>query len=146
MAFLEKLREKWNMDRGIRLAAALLLNVLFLLLMLSCFTPRFETNDEVLMSKFVDGQMAEKSAYIPFINIVLGFFLKLEYSLLGESLNWYSISQYALMFCGFAAVSWVLLRRFRPLPALSMAAIVLMTVGMNAYLYPSFSKVCALMP
>lgn len=144
MAFLEKLREKWNMDRGIRLAAALLLNVLFLLLMLSCFTPRFETNDEVLMSKFVDGQMAEKSAYIPFINIVLGFFLKLEYSLLGESLNWYSISQYALMFCGFAAVSWVLLRRFRPLPALSMAAIVLMTVGMNAYLYPSFSKVCAL--
>ena len=144
MAFLEKLREKWNRDRGIRLAAALLLNVLFLLLMLSCFTPRFETNDEVLMSKFVDGQMAEKSAYIPFINIVLGFFLKLEYSLLGESLNWYSISQYALMFCSFAAVSWVLLRRFRPLPALSMAAIVLMTVGMNAYLYPSFSKVCAL--
>ena len=144
MAFLEKLREKWNRDRGIRLAAALLLNVLFLLLMLSCFTPRFETNDEVLMSKFVDGQMAEKSAYIPFINIVLGFFLKLEYSLLGESLNWYSISQYAMMFCGFAAVSWVLLRRFRPLPALSMAAIVLMTVGMNAYLYPSFSKVCAL--
>ena len=144
MAFLEKLREKWNMDRGIRLAAALLLNGLFLLLMLSCFTPRFETNDEVLMSKFVDGQMAEKSAYIPFINIVLGFFLKLEYSLLGESLNWYSISQYAMMFCGFAAVSWVLLRRFRPLPALSMAAIVLMTVGMNAYLYPSFSKVCAL--
>ena len=143
MAFLEKLREKWNMDRGIRLAAALLLNGLFLLLMLSCFTPRFETNDEVLMSKFVDGQMAEKSAYIPFINIVLGFFLKLEYSLLGESLNWYSISQYALMFCGFAAVSWVLLRRFRPLPALSMAAVILMTVGVNSYLYPAFSKVSA---
>lgn len=143
MAFLEKLREKWNRDRGIRLAAALLLNVLFLLLMLSCFTPRFETNDEVLMSKFVDGQMAEKSAYIPFINIVLGFFLKLEYSLLGESLNWYSISQYALMFCGFAAVSWVLLRRFRPLPALSMAAVILMTVGVNSYLYPAFSKVSA---
>ena len=143
MAFLEKLREKWNRDRGIRLAAALLLNVLFLLLMLSCFTPRFETNDEVLMSKFVDGQMAEKSAYIPFINIVLGFFLKLEYSLLGESLNWYSISQYALMFCGFAAVSWVLLRRFRPLAAMGMAAVILMTVGVNSYLYPAFSKVSA---
>lgn len=143
MAFLEKLREKWNMDRGIRLAAALLLNVLFLLLMLSCFTPRFETNDEVLMSKFVDGQMAEKSAYIPFINIVLGFFLKLEYSLLGESLNWYSISQYALMFCGFTAMTWVLLRRFRPLAAMGMAAVILMTVGVNSYLYPAFSKVSA---
>lgn len=143
MAFLEKLREKWNRDRGIRLAAALLLNVLFLLLMLSCFTPRFETNDEVLMSKFVDGQMAEKSAYIPFINIVLGFFLKLEYSLLGESLNWYSISQYALMFCGFTAMTWVLLRRFRPLAAMGMAAVILMTVGVNSYLYPAFSKVSA---
>lgn len=143
MAFLEKLREKWNRDRGIRLAAALLLNVLFLLLMLSCFTPRFETNDEVLMSKFVDGQMAEKSAYIPFINIVLGFFLKLEYSLLGESLNWYSISQYALMFCGFTAMTWVLLRRFRPLAAMGMTAVILMTVGVNSYLYPAFSKVSA---
>ncbi len=144
MTFIEKIREKWYRDGKAKLAAALLLNAFFLLIVLSCFTPRFETNDEVLMSKFVDGQMAEKSAYIPFINIVLGFFLKLEYSLLGESLNWYSISQYALMFCAFSAITWVLLRRFRLLPALSMAAIVLMTVGMNAYLYPSFSKVCAL--
>ena len=143
MAFLEKLREKWNRDRGIRLAAALLLNVLFLLLMLSCFTPRFETNDEVLMSKFVDGQMGEKSAYIPFINILLGFFLKMLYTLAGESLNWYSISQYALMFCGFTAMTWVLLRRFRPLAAMGMAAVILMTVGVNSYLYPAFSKVSA---
>lgn len=144
MALCERLEEKWNRDRGLRLAAAVLLNALFLLLMLSCFTPRFETNDEVLMSKFVDGQMAEKSAYIPFINIILGFALKLEYSLLGESLNWYSISQYALMLFGFTAITWVLLRSFRPLPALSMTALILMTTGMNAYLYLSFSKICAL--
>ena len=86
MAFFERLRGKWDRDRGLRLAAALLLNALLLLVMLSCFTPRFETNDEVLMSKFVDGQMAEKSAYIPFINIVLGYILKLEYSPFGECL------------------------------------------------------------
>ena len=143
MAFFERLRGKWDRDRGLRLAAALLLNALFLLVMLSCFTPRFETNDEVLMSKFVDGQMGEKSAYIPFINIVLGFLLKCLYTLAGDNLNWYSISQYALMFLGFSAVTWVLLRRFRPLPALSMTAIILMTVGMNAYMYPAFSKVSA---
>ena len=135
--------EKWNRDGSLRLVAAVLLNAVLLVLLLSCFTPRFETNDEVLMSKFVDGQMAEKSAYIPFINIVLGFFLKLEYSLLGESLNWYSISQYALMFCGFTAMTWVLLRRFRPLAAMGMAAVILMTVGVNSYLYPAFSKVSA---
>lgn len=143
MSFIEKAREKWDRDQGMKLAAALMLNALFLLLMLGCFTPRFETNDEVLMSKFVDGQMAEKSAYVPFINIVLGFFLKTVYTFLGDSLNWYSISQYTLMFCGFAALTWVLLLRFRLLPALSMTAIILMTVGMNAYLYPAFSKVSA---
>ena len=143
MALCERLEEKWSRDRGLRLAAAVLLNALFLLLMLSCFTPRFETNDEVLMSKFVDGQMGEKSAYIPFINILLGFFLKMLYTLAGESLNWYSISQYALMFCGFTAMTWVLLRRFRPLAAMGMAAVILMTVGVNSYLYPAFSKVSA---
>lgn len=135
--------EKWNRDGSLRLAAAVLLNAVLLVLLLSCFTPRFETNDEVLMSKFVDGQMGEKSAYIPFINILLGFFLKMLYTLAGESLNWYSISQYALMFCGFTAMTWVLLRRFRPLAAMGMAAVILMTVGVNSYLYPAFSKVSA---
>lgn len=135
--------EKWNRDGSLRLVAAVLLNAVLLVLLLSCFTPRFETNDEVLMSKFVDGQMGEKSAYIPFINILLGFFLKMLYTLAGESLNWYSISQYALMFCGFTAMTWVLLRRFPPLAAMGMAAVILMTVGVNSYLYPAFSKVSA---
>ena len=135
--------EKWNRDGSLRLVAAVLLNAVLLVLLLSCFTPRFETNDEVLMSKFVDGQMGEKSAYIPFINILLGFFLKMLYTLAGESLNWYSISQYAQMFCGFTAMTWVLLRRFRPLAAMGMAAVILMTVGVNSYLYPAFSKVSA---
>lgn len=143
MSFTNKTREIRNKGKDYKLAAAVLLNILFLVIVLSCFTPRFETNDEVLMSKFVDGQMGEKSAYVPFINIVLGFLLKILYTAAGDSLNWYSLSQYVLMFCGFTAVSWVLLSRFKALPALSMTAIVLMSVGMNAYLYPAFSKVSA---
>lgn len=127
----------------VKLAAALGINLLFLLLVLCCFTPRFETNDELLMSKFVDGQMAEKSAYIPFINIILGFFLKLLYTIGGNGINWYSLSQYALMLAGFTALTWVLLSRFRLLPAAGMTVIILMTVGMNSYIYPAFSKVCA---
>lgn len=135
-------REQWHKDGRLRLAAAFLVNAAVLLALLCCFTPRFETNDDVLMSKFVDGQMAEKSAYIPFINIVLGFFLKLLYTVGGEGLNWYSLSMYALMLSAFTAMTWVLLMRFRPLGAWSMAAAVLMTVGMNSYLYPCFSKTC----
>ncbi|MGM9542051.1 MAG: hypothetical protein ACI3VD_05150 [Candidatus Limivicinus sp.] len=140
---LAKCREQWHKNGRLRLLAALLVNAGLLLVLLCCFTPRFETNDDVLMSKFVDGQMGEKSAYIPFINIVLGFFLKLLYTMGGAGLNWYSISMYALMLAAFTAMTWVLLMRFRPLGAWSMAAVILMTVGLNSYLYPCFSKTCA---
>lgn len=136
-------REQWHKKGWLRLLAAFLLNAAVLLVLLCCFTPRFETNDDVLMSKFVDGQMAEKSAYIPFINIIQGFLLKLLYTVGGEGLNWYSIAMYALVLSAFTAMTWVLLMRFRPLGAWSMAAVILMTVGMNSYLYPCFSKTCA---
>lgn len=140
---LAKCREQWHKNGRLRLLAALLVNAALMLVLLSCFTPRFETNDDVLMSKFVDGQMGEKSAYIPFINIVQGFFLKLLYTIGGEGLNWYSISMYSLMLAAFTAMTWVLLMRFRPLGAWSMAAVILLTVGLNSYLYPCFSKTCA---
>ena len=140
---LAKCREQWHKNGRLRLLAAFLVNAGLLLVLLCCFTPRFETNDDVLMSKFVDGQMGEKSAYIPFINIVLGYFLKLLYTIGGEGLNWYSISMYSLMLAAFTAMTWVLLMRFRPLGAWSMAAVILLTVGLNSYLYPCFSKTCA---
>ena len=47
------------------------------------------------------------------------------------------------MLAAFTAMTWVLLMRFRPLGAWSMAAVILMTVGLNSYLYPCFSKTCA---
>jgi hypothetical protein len=140
---LVSLKEKWNRDGKLKLLAAIVINLLFMLVMVTCFKLRFETNDDVLMSKFVDGQMAEKSAYVPFINIILGFMLKLLYTVGGDKLPWYSIAQYAFMLVSFTAISWVLMRKYRLLPALSMIAVVLMTVGMNSYLYPTFSKVCA---
>ena len=140
---LAKCREQWRKNGRLRLLAAFLVNAGLLLVLLCCFTPRFETNDDVLMSKFVDGQMGEKSAYIPFINIVLGFFLKLLYTIGGEGLNWYSVSMYLLMLAAFTAMTWVLLMRFRALGAWSMAAVILLTVGLNSYLYPCFSKTCA---
>ena len=140
---LANIREQWHKNGRLRLLAAFLVNAGLLLVLLCCFTPRFETNDDVLMSKFVDGQMGEKSAFIPFINIVLGFFLKLLYTIGGEGLNWYSISMYALILAAFTAMTWVLLMRFRPLGAWSMAAVILLTVGLNSYLYPCFSKTCA---
>jgi len=135
-----RLKETWQSRGWLKALAALLINAAFLALMLTCFAPRFETNDDVLISKFVDGQFSVKTAYVPFINIVLGAFLKLLYTVGGDGFNWYSFCQYALLFLGFTAITWVLLRRFRLFPALVMTALILGAVGTDAYLSMNFSK------
>ena len=59
-----RLKNTWQQRPWLKLLAAVLINAAFLALMLTFFAPRFETNDDVLMSKFVDGQFSVKSAYV----------------------------------------------------------------------------------
>ena len=134
------LKNQWEQRGWPKILAAFLINAAFLALMLTCFEPRFETNDDVLMSKFVDGQFSVKTAYVPFINICLGWFLKLLYTIGGDGFNWYAFSQYLVLYLGFTAITWVLLRRFRLFPALVMTALILGAIGTDAYLSMNFSK------
>ena len=134
------LKQTWQQRQWPKILAAFLINAAFLAIMLTLFAPRFETNDDVLMSKFVDGQFSVKTAYVPFINICLGWALKMLYTIGGDGFNWYSFTQYAVLFLGFTAITWVLLRRFRLFPALVMTAIILGAVGTDAYLSMNFSK------
>lgn len=135
-----RLKNTWQQQAWPKVLAAVLINAAFLAIMLTFFAPRFETNDDVLMSKFVDGQFSVKSAYVPFINICLGWALKMLYTIGGDGFNWYSFCQYAVLFLGFTAITWVLLRRFKLFPALVMTAIILGAVGTDAYLSMNFSK------
>ena len=134
------LKQTWQQRQWPKILAAFLINAAFLAIMLTCFAPRFETNDDVLMSKFVDGQFSVKTAYVPFINIALGWALKMLYTIGGDGFNWYSFTQYAVLFLGFSAITWVLLRRFRLFPALVMTAVILGAVGTDSYLSMNFSK------
>lgn len=126
--------------KGSRLALALLINIAFLTVMLTCFAPIYETNDDVLMSKFVDGQLSQKTAFVPFINITLGWVLKMLYTVGGDGFNWYSASQYLALCLSFSTITWILLRKFRLGPALCMTAAILMTFGADCYLSMNFSK------
>lgn len=126
--------------RLLHLIEALAINAFFLAAMLIFFAPIYETNDDTLMVKFIDGQFSSKSVYVPFINICLAWFLKTLYVLFGDGFNWYSLCQYAMILLSFTAVTWVLLERFRPLPALMITAVVLCTMGMDCYLSMNFSK------
>lgn len=137
------LKEQWNQKAWPRVLLALGLNAAFLLVMLRFFAPMWETNDDLFISKFFDGQMAHKTMYAPFINICLGFLMKAVYSLLGDGFNWYSAAQYLLLYLGFSAVTWVLLRRYRLGPALVMTAVLLGAFGTDCYLSMNFSKPAA---
>lgn len=130
-------------ERRSALAPALIINLAFLALMLCCFRPIFETNDDVLISKFVDGQFSHKTAFVPFLNICLGWLLKTLYTLGGDGFQWYSLCQYLVLFLGFTAVTWTLLRRFRPFPALVMTVFMLAACGADCYLSMNFSKPAA---
>lgn len=137
---MKRIRQTWESRGWPAVLAAVLINAAFLAVMLTCFSPRFETNDDVLMSKFVDGQFSVKTAYVPFINIVLGWALKMLYTVGGDGFNWYSFTQYAVLFLGFTAITWVLLKRFKLFPALVMTVLILGAVGTDAYLSMNFSK------
>ena len=134
------LRRAWDERAWPRILAAVLINVLFLALLLTAFAPMWETNDDLLMSKFVDGQLSRKTAYVPYIHIFLGMLLKGLYTVFGDGFNWYSACQYLALLLGFTAVTWSLLRRFRLLPALVMTAVILGAFGTDCYLSMNFSK------
>ena len=135
-----KLKEQWNRRAWPRILLAFALNAAFLLVMLRFFAPMWETNDDLLMSKFVDGQLSQKTAYVPFINICLGWLLKTVYTLLGDGFNWYSALQYLLLYLGFTALTWTLLRRYPLYAALVMTAVLLGAFGTDCYLSMNFSK------
>lgn len=134
------LKQSWNEKAWPRILLAFAVNLVFLTVMLTAFAPMWETNDDLLMSKFVDGQLSEKTVYVPYIHVFLGALLKGLYTLFGNGFNWYSACQYLALFLGFAAITWSLLRRFRPLPALVMTAVNLGAFGTDCYLSMNFSK------
>ena len=138
------LKEQWNQKAWPRILLALGLNAAFLFIMLRFFAPMWETNDDLFISKFFDGQMAHKTMYAPFINICLAWLMKTVYTVFGDGFNWYSAAQYLLLYLGFTAITWVLLRRCRLGPALVMTAVLLGAFGTDCYLSMNFSKPAAL--
>lgn len=135
-----RLRETWDKRAWPRVALAFGLNLLFLAGTLTLLAVMWETNDDLFMSKFVDGQLSEKTVYVPYVHIFLGMLLKALYSLFGDGFNWYSFCQYLALYLGFTAITWTLLRRFRLFPALVMTAVILGAFAVDCCQSMNFSK------
>ena len=54
----------------VKLVLAVAANTAFLVLLLKIFTPRYEINDDMFISMFIDGQLANKSNYNLCLNLL----------------------------------------------------------------------------
>ena len=134
------LRKNWYERATAKLLLAAGANLLFLLLLLKVFTPRYEINDDIFISMFIDGQMANKSRYILFCNYFLAAVLEWMYDLTGNAYPLYSYYQYGLLFLSFTGISYILLRRCGFFAALAAAACLLGAFAADCYIWLTYTK------
>lgn len=124
------------------LLLALGINAVLLGVFLCFLTPYYEVNDDILMSHFVDGSMAVKQSRMMFINIIVGTLFKGLYTLIPAA-SWYALLQYAMIFAGFTAMTWILLQRWEHVPAIVLSVAVISFFGLDAYIRLQFTKTTA---
>ena len=135
-----RLKKDWYEGAAAKLLLAAGANLLFLLLLLKVFTPRYEINDNTFISMFIDGQMANKSRYILFCNYFLAAVLEWMYDLTGNAYPIYSYYQYGLLFLSFTGISYILLRRCDFFAAVAATACLLGAFAADCYIGLTFTK------
>lgn len=124
----------------VKLVLAVAANVIFLVLLLKIFTPRYEINDDMFISMFIDGQLANKSNYNLCCNYFLSALLNLLYNLSSNRIPVYSYVLYFMMLVSFTGICYILLRRCKFLVALAESACLLGAFAANCYLGLTFTK------
>ena len=124
------------------LLLALGINALLLGVFLCLFTPYYDSNDDWILSNFVNGAMAEKSARMVYINVIIGALLKGLYTLI-PAVPWYALLQYVMLFASFTAMTWILLERWELIPAMALSIGFISIFGMDAYIVVQYTKTTA---
>ena len=124
------------------LLLSFIINAVLLGVFLCFFTPYYESNDDFLISNFVNGAISEKSSRLIFVNIIIGTLLKGLYTLV-PSAPWYALFQYAMLFASFTAIAWILLQRYERAPALLLTIGTISVFGLDAYICLQFTKTTA---
>ncbi len=130
-------------SRFVHMVEALLLNSAFLIITMLLIAPGFESNDDRAISAFIDGQMAAKCTYIPYINYLLALLLRSIYVSLGDGAAWYTLFQLGLLLLGFTAISYCLFRRLNGTMGTLVSLCILLFVGVDAYTVISYTKTAA---
>ena len=105
-------KESFALNRWAQLGLAVLITAAMAGVYWFLYPPQFtETNDDVIMSWFAYGYYGEKSAFLCFINIIVGWLIQGLLKLF-PTVAWYSILQITLILISLITIDWVALNRF----------------------------------
>ncbi len=121
---------------------ALIINIVFMAVVLFWGQPRFDSNDDNAMQEILYGASGIASAHLVYINVLLGFVLKLLCFLV-PNVPWYSVVLTLIMFVSFTIISDCMMEKDYNL-GLFLSFAMLTFFGTNAYVRVQFSKVSAL--
>lgn len=116
-----------------------LLNLFLLLLLLLILQPCYETNDDTTIYELTAGSKGVYDSHTIFINILVGRALKLLYTV-APGLQWYTLLQYAILFCSFTAISYVLQNRLQAGAVIAVFGTLYPYFGYEGYIVIQFSK------
>lgn len=122
-----------------KLAAALGMNILAMLLLVLIMRPSFETNDDIVFAELGSGLRGVKDAHLVFQNYLLGIVYRILYQIAGR-LPWYTIVQYVVLLAAFSAVTYVLINRLEGNSGLYLSVLLLCVFGYESYIHIQFTK------
>ncbi len=88
-----------------------LINLFVLLWSVFGYGIYYEVNDDAAMQAILTGAYGESSPFIVYGNIIYGYMLSLLYQIPGNQWNWMVVIHYLMMFVGFNAIGYVLVRK-----------------------------------
>lgn len=116
-----------------------MLNGLLLAVLLLCFQPYFETNDDSTMYELTGGAKGSYDSRLIFIHVIPGAILRFLYEVC-PGIQWYTVLQYAVVFCAFTALAYVCLNRFRTSAAILVFGTLYGYFAYQGFISIQFSK------
>ncbi len=135
---------KSERSSGASLRTALILNAVFLVATAIIIRVGFESNDDLGLAAYVDGQMSHSTIYVPYLNIVLGWLMRTIYNVLGRDTAWHTFCQYLLLYVAFSTMSYVWCERLGTLRGALVTLLVLLFFGVDVYCIINYTKTAAL--
>lgn len=124
---------------GTPFGISFILNIFLILFNCIFMNPHFETNDDSGMSYIVEGIYGEKTAYMVFINVVIGKILKILYTI-SPLIKWYSIFQYIVLFIAFTLLGDIILKQGKKKYSILLVLSVLIPFTFECYTSLQFTK------